>query len=143
MQCLTSSHFIFYEIDKFFNVINNFVSVTFSLSSYLFYRIWTVQQSASTFDFRPYPMFDFEDIGLESWTRKRERREVWVNVLIRNLMTRDDVCDAPLWYIWRHHASCQSQPDKYSKNRPRAQVAPQGILISLNMSASLISDNLE
>ena len=48
------------------------------------------------FDFRPYPMFDFKDIGLESWTRKRERRKVWVNVLIRDLMTRDDVCDAPL-----------------------------------------------
>ena len=53
-------------------------------------------QNHTFFDFRPYPMFDFEDIGLESWTRKRERRKVWVNVLIRDLMTRDDVCDAPL-----------------------------------------------
>ena len=46
------------------------------------------------FDFPSYSMFDFKDIGLESWTRKRERRKVWVNVLIKDLMTRDDVCDA-------------------------------------------------
>ena len=48
------------------------------------------------FDFPSYSMFDFKDIGLESWTRKRERRKVWVNVLIKDLMTRDDVCDVPL-----------------------------------------------
>ena len=75
------SNSVFDEIDKFYNMINGSSSPHPEIA-------------LNQFPPRCWIWISLEDIELSR--NSRERREVWVNVLISVVMTGADVCDAPL-----------------------------------------------